>query len=614
MSKKIITASTVMFSLCLVFVSVFAATDYATLNSKLDGIIAEARGLVTDYDEFLENNKEILEMLPSYEEALTLKDSMLKEDVVEVLNNLNQDLYALGTTEAFEVKAELEAIKLDAQALINESKDVVDEVKANYENYTADEITSLVEKAQSMVEEFGITNSNAPTYAEIKSQVEHICMNADVLQAEIKMFIDNYHDMLFNNVNEELLNKLLEAKNIDTVLTILETELDNIGTAQSVTAKEDLKSIKTIVKNIKADAEILAGDFKQAYVFLKSSEIEAIKQDVQNIIDIYVNCAKHLIDTYAETYASKIKDKIYEVDPLTVITKTDDLMDKAYEYEQKIIDLKDKVVEKAADYLPFLVVFGYDEQDIKNYVEEKVDKYKDKVSNRIIEEFDLYLNHMQEKYKSTIKGIKETTADIYSVRQTNINKEIENLFDIRTSFVALLNRVSGEIENRIKEENAKSDIIDLMDTYEEIVLTAIDEIVLYAVEANFSVEENVFKYLADERILIFTDFSATSVVKNIAGIDLKYFTYASLKNNKIATSTKVLIALSDTVQEVYSFAVIGDVNSDGAWDISDVVMVIDESIKKTNLSGVEYIAADLNLDDDCDITDVVMSIDKGLQL
>lgn len=614
MSKKIITSCLVMFSLCLVFVSVFAATDYTTLNSKLDSIITEARELVSDYNSFLTDNEAVLQTIPSFEDAKNLKENMLKEDVVSVINSLINELNALGTTEAIQAKGELENIKQNAETLVDNSKDVVEEVKANYENYTTDEITALVEKVQDMVEEFGITNSSVPTYSEIKSQVETVCMHADVLQAELQLFIDDYHEMLFDNASEALLDKLLEASSVEEVLNILETELDSIGTAQSATAKEDLKYIKSIVESLKAAAEVLAGDFKEAYVFLKPAEVEAIKKDLQNIIDLYVDYGKSVIDTYSETYIEKIKDKIYETEPLTVITKIDDMMDKAYEYEQKIIELKDKVVDKAYEYLPILVVFGYDKDDITNYVEEKIDTYKDKVSNRLVDEFDAYLSHMQDKYKSIITGIKEATADIYTVRQTNISKEIEELFDVRTSFVSLLNRVSTEIENRISEEGTKSDVLDLMDTYEEIVLTAIDEIVLYAVESNFAIEEEIFAYLADERILVFSDFSATSVVKNVSGIDVKYFTYASLQNNKIATSTKALISLSDTVQEVYQFAVLGDVNSDGAWDISDVVMVIDESINKTNLAGVEYIAADLNSDDICDITDVVMSIDKGLQL
>jgi len=614
MSKKIITSCLVMFSLCIGFVSVFAVTDYTTLNSKLDSIIVEARELVSDYNSFLTENEAVLQTISSYEDANALKGNMLKEDVVSIINSVLNDLNELGTTEALQAKNELENIKLNAETLVDDSKDVVKEVKANYENYTTDEITELVEKVQGMVEEFGITNSNVPSYSEIKTQVETVCMHADVLQAEIQFFVDDYHEMLFDNVSEALLNKLLEADSIDEVINILETELDSIGTTQSVTAKEDLKYIKSIVENLKADAEVLAKDFKESYVFLKESEIDAIKQDLQNVIDLYVDYAKKLIDTYSDTYIGKIKDKIYNTEPITVITKIDDMIDKAYEYEQKIIELKDKVVGKASSYLPVLVVFGYDKDDITNYVEEKIDKYKDKVSNRLVDEFDEYLSHMQDKYKSIIVGIKNATADIYTVRQTNISKEIKELFDVRTNFVSLLNRVSSEIENRINEEESKSDILDLMDTYEDVVLNAIDEIVLYAVEANFAIEEEIFTYLSDERIFVFSDFSATSVVKNISGIDLKYFTYAGLQNNKIATSTKALIKLSDTIQEVYQFAVIGDVNSDGAWDISDVVMVIDESINKTNLAGVEYIAADLNSDDVCDITDVVMSIDKGLQL
>lgn len=614
MSKKIITSCLVMFSLCIGYVSVFAATDYTTLNSKLDGIISDARELVSDYDSFLTDNEAILQTIASFEDAKSLKENILKEDVVSTINNVIDELNMIGTTEAIQAKSELETIKQNAQTLVDDSKVVVEEVKANYENYTTDEITALVEKAQDMVEEFGITNSSVPSYSEIKSQVENVCMHADVLQAEIQFFIDNYHEMLFDNVSEALLNKLLEANSVEEVLNILETKLDCIGTTQSVTAKEDLKYIKSIVENLKADAEVLVEDFKESYVFLKTSEIDAIKQDLQNVIDLYVDYAKNLIDTYSETYIGKIKDKIYNTEPITVITKIDDMIDKAYEYEQKIIELKDKVVDKASSYLPVLVVFGYDKDDITNYVAEKIDAYKDKVSNRLVDEFDEYLSHMQDKYKSIISGIKNTTADIYTVRQTNISKEIEELFDVRTSFVSLLNRVSSEIENRIKEEKSKSDILDLMDTYEEVVLNAIDEIVLYAVEANFAIEEEIFTYLSEERIFVFSDFSATSVVKNVSGIDLKYFTYASLQNNKIATSTKVLIKLSETIQEVYQFAVLGDVNSDGAWDISDVVMVIDESINKTNLAGVEYIAADLNTDEVCDITDVVMSIDKGLQL
>lgn len=614
MSKKIITSCLVMFSLCIGFVSVFAATDYTTLNSKLDGIISDARELVSDYDSFLTDNEAILQTIASFEDAKSLKENILKEDVVSTINNVIDELNMIGTIEAIQAKSELETIKQNAQTLVDDSKVVVEEVKANYENYTTDEITALVEKAQDMVEEFGITNSSVPSYSEIKSQVENVCMHADVLQAEIQFFIDNYHEMLFDNVSEALLNKLLEANSVEEVLNILETKLDCIGTTQSVTAKEDLIYIKSIVENLKADAEVLAEDFKESYVFLKTSEIDAIKQDLQNVIDLYVDYAKNLIDTYSETYIGKIKDKIYNTEPITVITKIDDMIDKAYEYEQKIIELKDKVVDKASSYLPVLVVFGYDKDDITNYVAEKIDAYKDKVSNRLVDEFDEYLSHMQDKYKSIITGIKNTTADIYTVRQTNISKEIEKLFDVRTSFVSLLNRVSSEIENRIKEEKSKSDILDLMDTYEDVVLNAIDEIVLFAVEANFVIEEEIFTYLSEERIFVFSDFSATNVVKNVSGIDLKYFTYASLQNNKIATSTKVLIKLSETIQEVYQFAVLGDVNSDGAWDISDVVMVIDESINKTNLAGVEYIAADLNTDEVCDITDVVMSIDKGLQL
>jgi len=614
MSKKIITSHLVMFSLCLIFVSVFASTDFTTVDSKLDGIISDARALVADYNSFLTDNETVLQTISSYEEAKMLKDNMLKEDVVSTINNVINELNTLGTAEALSVKEELEAIKFNAQALVNDSKDVVEEVKVNYENYTTDEITDLVEKVQDMVAEFGITNSSVPTYSEIKSQVDTVCMHADVLQAATQMFIDDYHEMLFNNASEKLLDKLLEATSINEVLNILESELDSIGTVQAVSAKEDLKYIKTVVKNLKTDGTVLAEDFKEAYVFLKPTEIEEIKQSAKNIVNLYVDYAKNLINTYSETYVGKIKDKIYSVEPLTVITKIDDMIDKAYEYEQKITDIKEFVIDKAKEYVPFLVVFGYDEEYITNYVEEKVNVYKDKVANKIVEEFDEYLNYMQDKYKSTITAIKDKVADVYTLRQSNISKEIEKLYDVRTSFVALLNRVTSEIESRIKEHEAVSDIMDLVDAYEEIVVTAIDEIVLYAVEANFSIEEKIFKYLSDNRIFVFSNFETTSVVKNISGIDVKYFTYASLKNNKIATSTKALIKLSDTVQEVYECAVLGDVNSDGAWDISDVVMVIDESIDKTNLAGVEYIAADLNSDDVCDITDVVMAIDKGLQL
>lgn len=614
MNRKIITSFLVVFSLCLSFVSVFAATDYATIDSKLDSIISDTRGLVDDFNEFLTNNEVVLQQIQSYEVVKTLKENMLKEDVVTVINSAISELESLGTTEALSAKTKLEEIKQNANSLVDEAKNVVSDVEDNYESFTAKELTELVEKFQGMVEEFGITDSNAPTFSKIKEQVELVCMHADVLQAATQLFIQDYHEMLYNNMDEELINKVFNTNSIEKVLDILKSELDNIGTNESKTAKEDLEYIREVANNLKIDAEKLAEDFKQGYVFLKSYEIDEIKQDVQNVIDLYVSYAKDLIDTYSEEYFEKLKDKIYELEPLTVITKVDDLMDKAYEYEQKIIELKDKIQDRASDYIPVLVILGYDEQYITDYVEGKLNTYKDKITNTIIDEFDLYLTHFQDKYKSTITSIKNTTADVYSIRQENISKKIEEILDIRTSFVLLLNRVSGEIENRINKEGTSSDILDLMETYKQVVLTAIDEIVLFAVESNFSLEEKEFKYLADDRIFVFSEFCATNVVKNISGIDVKYFTYASLKNNKIATSTKALISLSETVQEVYQFAVLGDVNSDGAWDISDVVMVIDESLNKTNLAGVEYIAADLNSDDICDITDVVMSIDKGLQL
>ena len=236
------------------FTSVLAISA-ETLLGRLDEIQVSIKDIKAEYKQELETYSEVVDSL-SDESKATIDNLMnglvLEEGMTDKVDALKAELEASNVDGADKLLASTKEAEDAFYDLVEDNKDIVDEVKGGYSNLTTEEIKQVVEKVTEITEELGFEVDTTNTYNDMLKILDDAHALALDINVKLETIIENnvatFEDALTLDLVKELL-KEVKAKDRVAVIDTLKEALN--GANGSAELKADLKGIKGIAVGLK---------------------------------------------------------------------------------------------------------------------------------------------------------------------------------------------------------------------------------------------------------------------------------------------------------------------------------------------------------------------------
>lgn len=604
MKSKILRVFLALVVALPMFTSVLAISA-EDLLARLDEIQVNIKDIKDTYKQDLETYSDVVESL-SNESQATIDDLMngrvLEDGMADRVDALKAELESSNAENADKLLASTKDAEDALNTMIEDNKDIVEEVKGGYTNLKPEEIKQVVDKVVNITEELGLEVDTTETYNDMMKILEEahsLALDINIrLETIIANNVSTFEDALTLDLVKELLTEV-KAKDKVAVIDTLKVALNNANGGAEL--KAHLQEVKEIAVNLKDKLMELAILPEQDLLMFTDTQ----KSDVANKIKVvekdYIDFAKTILDNCVEDYMDVVINLAYDVKVDTMIEYANEALDYYEEYKDTV---KSLTAEDVADKLPesmkdlgkkagLMVALGFvDTTDYnKEYVNANFGTQIENMKKYIANEFVEYLDHID----STISG---EVKDTYNKSGSSelVQKELRNLTAARFNTIENMKKLKSRVDTELLADDAdtRADLAQIADYVYEMyynnIFTSIEAVLM---KEN---EDAQRKYEAIYGGFIVTNkFMPTSDFTEELGIPEKYkdvVEYVQTTNNKIRTGSAFTITLSNTTIGTLQFAVLGDVYIDGAIDARDYMAIKNNIMEKETFSTVRNYAAD----------------------
>lgn len=590
------------------------------LLDRLDSIQASIEDIKDAYEEELTTYSNVVDSL-SAESKETIDDLMnghiLEEGIESRVDALKAELAASTVEGAAELLSSTEGAEEAFYDLVEDNKDIVQEVKGGYSNLTTDEIKQVVEKVVEITDSLGLEVDTTETYNDMMKILEEahsLALDINIrLESIIPNYVSTFEDALTLDLVKELLTEV-KAKDRVAVIDTLKTALNNANGGAEL--KEHLKEVKEIAVDLKDKLMELDRLPQEDLLMFTDAQKTDVSNKIKAVEKDYVDFAKTIIDGCAEDYMDVVIDLAYDVEVDTMIDYANEALDYYAEYKDTIDSLTVSMfVEKLPDNMKelaekagLMVVLGFVDTSAynKEYITNNFGTQIDNLTEYIAEEIVDYLEHLDSVIEGEVMDTYQNGTDSETT-QNELRAITSARFTTITNLKALKNRVDTEL--LANHEDVKSDLAKMAN----YVYTMYNENIMLSVSATL-LKENVdpnAKYEAAEMegYILTNKFISTSDFTKELGIPQKHssvVTYADVANKKIRTASTLTIKLSDESMGMLTFAVLGDVFADGLVDARDYMVIKNYIMDGEEVSKICLIAADTYRDKLVDARDYMM--------
>lgn len=590
------------------------------LLDRLDSIQTSIENIKGEYEKELATYSDVVDSL-SAESKDTINDLMngfiLEEGMTERVDALKSELEASTVEGAEELLSSTKGAEDAFYDLVEDNKDIVEEVKGGYSNLTIEEIKQVVEKVVEITDSLGLEVDTTETYndvIEILEQAHSLALDInDKLKPIIKNNVSTFEDALTLELVKELLTEV-KAKDRVAVIDTLKAALNNANGGTKL--KSDLQEVKEIAVELKDKLMELAKLPEQDLLMFTDAQKTAVSNKMKEVEKDYVEFAKTIIDGCAEDYMDLVINLAYDVEVDTMIEYANEALDYYAEYKDTIDSLTvsmfaEKIpasMKDLAEKAGLMVALGFVDKTVynKQYIEDNFGTQIDNLTEYIAEELVDYLDHLD----SVIEGEVMDTYKNGSVSETTQN-ELRAITAARFTTIANLKALKNRVDKELlaNREDAKSDLTKMAN----YVYTMYNENIMLSLSATLLKENSDpnAKYEAAEMdgCILTNKFIPTSEFTSELGIPTKHssvVTYKDVTNKKIRTATTLTIKLSDESMGMLTFAVLGDIYADGLIDARDYMVIKNYIMDGEDVSKICLIAADTYRDKLVDARDYMM--------
>lgn len=601
------------------FTSVFAI-NAQDLLARLDEIQGSIKDIKDAYKQDLELYSDVVDSL-SAESKSTIEDLMngavLEEGMADRVDALKEELEDSTLENADKLLASTTKAEDALQTMIEDNRDIVDEVKGGYTNLKPEEIKQVVNKVIEITEELGLEVNTTETYNDMMRILEEahgIALDINIrLEAIIPNHVSTFEDALTLELVKELLTEV-KAKDRVAVLDTLTVALNNANGGTEL--KGHLKEVKEIALDLKDKLMELDTLPEQDLLMFTDAQKTAISNKIREVEKDYVDFAKTIIDGCATDYMDVVIDLAHDVEVDTMIEYANEALDYYEEYKDTLDSLTVSMfVEKLPENMKelgekagLMVALGFVDTTVynKQYIKDNFGTQIDNLTEYIAEEIVDYLDYMDGKLEGEVMDTYQNGTDSEKT-QSELRAITSARFTTITNLKALKNRVDTEL--LANHEDVKSDLAKMAN----YVYTMYNENILLSVSATLVKENSDAKrkyecaemdsYIVTNKFFAASDFNAEM------GIPSEHSNIASYSNttkNKIRTATSLTLKLSDESMGIITFAVLGDVYADGLIDARDYMVIKNYIMDGEEVSKICLIAADTYRDKLVDARDYMM--------
>ncbi len=582
--------------------SVFAMTATEILN-KLDSIKLSVDDMKQEYENILTTYPDVIESLSDTNKA-TLKDltnNLMASDIKTKVDAAKTELASSTVPNANKVLEAIDNIQNKAEALLEENRDAVEDMKSSYKDLGVEDSKEIIKKVTEITKSLGVEADTAGTYNSMMSILNDVHQKALDINASIKDILQNNEDAIENSLTLDNIEDIFEAiktKSQENVIDAIINAID--GTDGTEKLKDNLKDIKSQVKELKSKLEEIQNLDEEAILLFSDSEKQGIADKIAIIERDYIDFSKEIINSYATQYLDILVERSHEVSVDKMIETSNELLDYYDEYKSTIEELKSgnfaslnltdsqKDLAKKAGILvamDFVDINKYNKDYVNNNFKSEIDMLKDYVIDTASE----YLDYIDSTLKSEIDNSIKTNKP--NIAQINIKSINMNRFNTLLNIDKLKERVKGYIGDR---QNVKSDLDRaanlVYDMYYNNILDTIEKIMLLEKEK----QDKQYEFDSLYYRIVASNFISLEDMANMLGIPsdkMSIISSENLANGKFKTGSTFTIKLTDAIYQKYTNIVLGDVYADGIIDARDYMAIKNYIMGKDSLNAIKLLAA-----------------------
>ena len=618
MKKKFLVVLVIISFVIPITLPILAAMSDSDFNNKLaafDNIINDVEELRDRYNQYILNYEDVINMLSPEikEKALNLTSKLTDEaSITADVNSIIAELEALDLPRATEFVDEIEEIKSDAKIIADECEVLIEDIKNDYSDLSLEQISSLIDKSKEVLVSLGGTIDKTTEHSNMMADIGGVHTSLTTFNNNVKSFAELYEDEFIAianpNLTKKIMNKLID-QDISAALQEVKNALVELGTDKGGNASNEVTTLINDSTNIKDDITTIADTYMNDYFYFKETQVNDVKEEIQNIVDKYVELTNYMIDNFVKSnYTSLVKDLYdYEID--TAIDRIDDMIDEILFYETKIKNKKNELMENPSSYIRILALFINTDFDVREYIDSNFGSHIEDLKDNLLEEIDGYIEYIQNSIDAERKKVVENGSSSILTKQADLANETARNIATKAKIKVLENKIKQELIDRNIDDSSINNAITLASN---TIYNIYDMSVLTNIEAAFKLENTKFEYNDTKKYIIASDFINIDIVTSIAGLNAPAFAYNGINSGKVKTKSSMMITMSPNVFEIYTFVVRADINGDGIKNISDVILTIDAALRLNNLDDASLTAADMNSNNAINISDVIMVIDSVL--
>lgn len=610
MKKKL--TKMLMFFVVATFVStsVFAVTSTEMLN-KVESVSQQVSDIKQEYETVLATYSELVDTLSTESQNVlkTLTDKLLAEGIKTKLDTAKVELESSSNPDADKVLAAVEKIKENADKLIAENKEILSEVQANYTNLSIDEAKQLINKVTENSKALGVEKDTTETYSLIMSILKEAHSQSLEINTQIEKALTNDEEAIKNTltiINVEKVFEAIKTKSQKNVIEVLIEIIDDTdGTSE---LKQDLTAVKEQVKKLnKKLLEIDALD-EEAIMLFSNDERQNIVKEVEKIEQEYVNFAKKVINNYTTKYVDTLVENMKELTLDELLDKANEVLDYYDECSSVMNELKSgsflvsnlsseqKKLAKKVVVMEFVDTEKYNKNYLNDNFSKEIGMLKDYVLDTVVD----YMDYIDTFMKNEVS--KEIGLNSVPVAQLNIKNINLTRFNTIQKIKTLKLRIEGYLSEKLDANEALNQGIEVIySIYYNNILETIEKIMLLENQK----QDKTFEFDSLYYRVVMSEFTKLEDIGTIIGIPEKstILTSENLVSGKVKTGSTFTIKLSDSVYQMYTNIVLGDVYADGVVDARDYMAIKNYIMGKDSLSDITLTAADTYRDNQVNAQD-----------
>jgi len=599
------------------FTSVFAVS-YNDLIARLDGIAEDINSMKQEYDEILNQYPEVIDSLSAENKnaALDLANNLMADGNASALESIKAELLVSTTPDADKVLDSIQDLETKASNIINDNKDIVEEVKGGYSDLTISEIKQVVGKVTDIAKSLGVDADVSDTYNKMLIILEEAHDIATNINIKLDGIISGNAATFESALTLDLVKELFNEVKLKDEEAVIDTLIEALNKAEGGTAlKEDLKEVKAIAGDLKDKLMELDNLSEQDLLMFTDDQKAGIANKLKSIEKDYIDFAKVILDTYSQDYMDIVINLAYNETVDKMIDYANEALDYYEEYKDTVdslstkdimarLNLPEELMEKAG----LMVALGFVDTTNynKDYVKETFKTQIDDMSEYVAEEFVDYLDHIDSTINNEVM-YKYLSGEAASKVQNDLRTITASRFTTLTNLKSLKTRVDTVLLTN--KEDIKSDVNKIADYVYDIY----NENILTSVAATLMKEndEATKKYEThgEDGYILTNKFISQSDFTSEMGIPVKHANvvkYSNLTNSKIKTGASFTLSLSDTSIIQLTFAVLGDVFADGMVDARDYMVIKNYIMDGEKVSAISLLSADTYRDDVIDARDYMV--------